>query len=93
MTAAEQALRALRGPLADSDREQLALGVVYEVARALETLAELRQRLQATAVEIDGELPVVERALASAMTALSQLGDAIEELETVAEHTADTLAD
>lgn len=88
----EEILRALRGPLNETDREQLALGAVYEAARALETVAELRQRLQATAVEIDGELPVVERALASAMTALSQLGDAIEELETVAEHLADRLA-
>ncbi|MCE7893967.1 MAG: hypothetical protein DYH12_30435 [Sorangiineae bacterium PRO1] len=88
----EEILHALRGRVTDADREQFALGVVYEAARALEQLAELRQRLQATAAEIDGELPLVEHPLARTMSALAQLRNAIEELEAVAEHTADTLA-
>jgi len=91
MARAEQARRALRGPLTDADREQRALGVVYEAARALQTLAELRQRLGTTA-EIDGELPQVERSLARALSALSQLSNAVEELGAVAEHVADTVA-
>lgn len=88
----EEILRAIRGPLSAADREQLALGVVYEASRGLETLAELRQRLHATRASIDGELQMVTLAVGRALAALAQLSVAIEEVEALGEQEADALA-
>ena len=88
----EEILRALRGRLTDADREQLALGAVYEAALALESLAELRQRLRATLASMDGELPMVALSVGRALAALAQVSVALEEVEAVAEQQADALA-
>lgn len=71
-------------PLTHVEREQLALGVVYEAARALDTLIELRQRLQATSFAISGEMLPVECSLALALSVLSQLMATVEALEAAA---------
>lgn len=88
--APHRALRVLRGPLTDPDREQITLGVVCEAARAQETLAEPKQRFDATAMDVEGNLPMVEHSLVRVTSALSQLGSAVEEPdEAVAQHAAD----
>lgn len=76
--------------LTRADRARIALGVVYEAKRALETLSELRKRLLATGLAVDGEMLPVERSLALALSVLSQLMATVEALKAAAVRAANT---